>query len=167
MFFTGVYLSTQGGMRGCSQRGAYMVAPRGLCVVALGVMHGCCGGCAWLLWGDAWLLLGGRHGCSWGGHVWDMMRYRDMINEQAVPILLECILVALKFYLHFDHDIVDRESCNILGSFLMLWILYSRGRVWVHHLSLSSGHHQNGILQWPFLFISTVFIFTNYLYLRE
>ena len=29
------------------------------------------------------------------------------------------------------------------------WILYSRGRVWVHHLSLSSGHRQNGILRWP------------------
>ena len=29
------------------------------------------------------------------------------------------------------------------------WILYSRGRVWVHHLSLSSGHRRNGILRWP------------------
>ena len=31
-------------------------------------------------------------GCS-GGHVWDMTRYGDMINERAVHILLECILV--------------------------------------------------------------------------
>ena len=29
------------------------------------------------------------------------------------------------------------------------WILYSRGRVWVHHLSLSSGHRRNGIRRWP------------------
>ena len=28
-----------------------------------------------------------------GGHAWDMTRYGDMINEQAVCILLECILV--------------------------------------------------------------------------
>ena len=30
-----------------------------------------------------------------GGCVWDMMRYGDTINEQAVCILLECILVLL------------------------------------------------------------------------
>ena len=47
------------GMCGCS-RGACMVAPRGACVVApRGRMHGCSGGCAWLL-------LGGVCGCSWG-----------------------------------------------------------------------------------------------------
>ena len=28
-----------------------------------------------------------------GECVWDMTRYRDMINEWAVRILLECILV--------------------------------------------------------------------------
>ena len=43
---------------------------------------------------------GGVCGCSrgecmvaLGGHVWDTMRYGDTINEQAVRILLECILV--------------------------------------------------------------------------
>ena len=35
--------------------------------------------------GHAWLLV--------GGHVWDTTRYRDTINERAVRILLECILV--------------------------------------------------------------------------
>ena len=71
--------------------GGYMVAPRGVCMVA---PRGCVvdpGGCvvapggtcmvaprggAWLLLGGAcvvaprgcvWLLLGGMHGCSWGG----------------------------------------------------------------------------------------------------
>ena len=27
------------------------------------------------------------------GHVWDRMRYADTVNERAVRILLECILV--------------------------------------------------------------------------
>ena len=42
------------------------------------------GGRAWLLGGYAWLL---------GGSAWDMTKYGDTINEQAVRILLECILV--------------------------------------------------------------------------
>ena len=33
-----------------------------------------------------WLLPGGEH-------AWDTTRYGDMINERAVRILLECILV--------------------------------------------------------------------------
>ena len=45
------------------------------------------GGHAWLLGaGHAWLLGG-------GGHAWDTTRYGDTINERAVSILLECILV--------------------------------------------------------------------------
>ena len=35
--------------------------------------------------------------CGKGGHVWDMMRYGDTINEQVVRILLECILVPQNF----------------------------------------------------------------------
>ena len=50
------------GVCGCS--GACVVAPRGVCMVALG-----------------------------GGRVWDTTRYRDTVNERAVRILLECILV--------------------------------------------------------------------------
>ena len=53
-----------GGMCGCS-RGACMVAAGGVCMVARGG----------------------------GGQVWDTTRYRDTINEWAVRILLECILV--------------------------------------------------------------------------
>ena len=71
-------LPSGGGVHGCSggaahmvalgacvvaPRGACMVAPGGVCVVALG-----------------------------GGHEWDT-RYGDTINERAVRILLECILV--------------------------------------------------------------------------
>ena len=91
-----------GGMRGCSQGGHAWLLPGGACVVApWGSMHSCswrgmCG-CCW--GGHAWLLRG-VHGCCWGacmvapgGCVWDMTRYGDTINERAVRILLECILV--------------------------------------------------------------------------
>ena len=110
-----------GGMRGCwgvcmvagcvcGCWGACMVARgcawlRGACMVAEG-MHGCrracmvVGGHAWLLgegvcmvagW-HAWLL-GAVHGCKGG-----MRRARrDTVNERAVRILLECILVCLKY----------------------------------------------------------------------
>ena len=42
-------------------------------------------------------MAGGMHGrgaCMAGGHAWhDTTRYGDTVNEQAVRILLECILV--------------------------------------------------------------------------
>ena len=88
--FTGVCLSTQGGVHGFIRggmrgfiwgvsgfiwgvcgfiRGACVVLFRGACVVLFGGhawllqggMRGCSGGCAWLL------PVGGMHGCSWGG----------------------------------------------------------------------------------------------------
>ena len=67
-------------------------------MVAPGGVHGCSGRHAWLLpgacvvapGGHAWLL-GGR------GRAWDTMRYGDMVNERAVRILLECILVRYLF----------------------------------------------------------------------
>ena len=93
----------EGGMRGCS---------RGVCMVAWGGMCGCSGGVCMVAWGEAcmvalgghmWLLQGGVHGCSGGrgvhgclgGHAWDKTRYGDTVNERAVGILLECILVSL------------------------------------------------------------------------
>ena len=55
--------------------------------VAGGDMHGKGGGRAWQ-WGVC-----GR-GAAWqGGHAWQILR--DMVNERAVRILLECILVRL------------------------------------------------------------------------
>ena len=74
-------------------------------------MHGCSGGRVWLLWGRACMVApGGVRGCSRGmcvvapgggrawllpgrGRAWDTTRYGDTINERAVRILLECILV--------------------------------------------------------------------------
>ena len=100
-----------------------MVALGGACVVAQGVCIVAPGGCVWLLqgghtwllwgacvvaarggmdgccWGACMVALGGMHGCFQGGMhgcsrgAWDTTRYRDTINEWAVRILLECILV--------------------------------------------------------------------------
>ena len=58
----------------------------------LGGMHGCSGACVVAPGGHAWLLQGACM-VALGGHAWDTMRYGDMINEWAVCILLECILV--------------------------------------------------------------------------
>ena len=91
-----------GGVCGCLGGHAWLLQV-GVCVVALGV-------CALLLrGGHVWLLPGGMHGCSRrsvhgcsgggmcgcspGGHAWDTTRYGDTVNERAVRILLECILV--------------------------------------------------------------------------
>ena len=73
------------------------------------------GGHAWLLREGAWLLPGGRAwlfqggmcGCSGGvcdcsqegGRAWDTTRYEDTVNERAVPILLEYILVLVKIFI--------------------------------------------------------------------
>ena len=74
MFLQVSVCSQGGGMRGCSREEGGMA-----CMVASG--------------GDAWLLPGGMHGCSPGEPAWDTMRYGDTINERAVRILLECILL--------------------------------------------------------------------------
>ena len=63
-----------GGMRGC--RGTCMA--RGACVA-----KGCC----------VWQ----RGACMVRGCAWDMTRYGDTINERAVRILLECILLCFFF----------------------------------------------------------------------
>ena len=81
------------------QGGVCMVVPGGACLVAPGGMHGCSGGHAWLLWGVCMVAWGVVLGCSWGGgHAWDTTRYRDTVNERAVRILLECILVYIGVY---------------------------------------------------------------------
>ena len=58
-------------------RGACVVAPGGACMVAPG------GACMVAPGG------GGREG--W--RAWDTTRYGDTVNERAVRVLLECILV--------------------------------------------------------------------------
>ena len=91
-------------------------SPEGVCVVALGGhawllqggMHGCSGGCAWLLpgGGHAWFF-GGACVVFSGG----VRRIRrDTVNERAVRILLECILVEVIFS-HLSDD--DAQLCVI------------------------------------------------------
>ena len=64
-----------------------------------GGVHGCSGGCVVFARGHAWFLLGGACMVFAGGRVWffqgeGMRRIRrDTVNERAVRILLECILV--------------------------------------------------------------------------
>ena len=68
-----------------------------------GSVSGCSGGGhVWLLWGGmhgfsrgemCMVAPGGMHGCSREGGAWYTTRYGDTINERAVRILLECILV--------------------------------------------------------------------------
>ena len=90
-----------GGMRGCSQGGMHDCSG-GACVVAPGRMHGCSlGGCAWfLLGGHVRFFPGGLCVVFSGGRGQrgGMRRIRqDMVNERAVRILLECILVSANF----------------------------------------------------------------------
>ena len=75
-----------GGMCGCSGGHVWLLQVGGGCAwLLLGAVRGCSGGCMVAPGGHAWLLQ--------GGHAWDMTRYRDMVNEQVVRILLECIFV--------------------------------------------------------------------------
>ena len=83
------------------------------------------GGHAWFLQGGhAWLLWGVR-GCSrgaclvaLGGRTWDTMRYGDTVNERAVCILLECILVTCKIIKKADCAIIVTQLNKvIIGPF--------------------------------------------------
>ena len=80
--FTGVCLSTGGGA--CMVGGGCMVA--GGCAWLQGDMCGCLG---------AFMVAGGMHSCRGGAWLRVGMRRlrQDTVNEQAVHILLECILV--------------------------------------------------------------------------
>ena len=60
----------------------------GGCVVAWGGMHGCSGGVRGCSGGACVVARGG------GGCAWDTTTHGDTVNERAVRILLECILVS-------------------------------------------------------------------------
>ena len=75
---------------------------RGHAWLLQGVVHGFCwGACMVFARGHAWFLPGGHAWFFLGGHAWfflggGMHRIRrDTVNERAVRILLECILVHL------------------------------------------------------------------------
>ena len=146
-----------GGVRGCSREGgrAWLLPgghawllPRGACMVAQGGVHGCLGGHAWLLvapGGMRGCSQGGVHGCSQGG-----MRgcsrgacvvftrggvhriRRDTVNERAVHILLECILVTC-FFLHDNMYRIITPRKRSLGKVIFLHlsvILFTKGSLY-------------------------------------
>ena len=69
---------------------------------------------------------GGMHGCSGGGHTWDMTRYGDTVNERAVRILLECILVTTYFHSCFQCSPQDR-STDSSALFRNKFLHYDKG----------------------------------------
>ena len=97
----------QGGMRGC----------HGGCVVARGHVWlpggvcGCQGACVVARGACVVAGGGGMHGC-WGGMHWIQ---RDTVNERAVRILLECILVQKTCTQKFSLNGGER-SLNSLNS---------------------------------------------------
>ena len=107
-----------GGMCGCG--GACVVVGGmhgwGACVV-VGGMHGCRGVC---------MVVGGMHGCrgmhGGGGHVWWQVGgvrgiQRDTVNERAVRILLECILV-LSLIMSIYHLMHSCAKCHKMSQSL-------------------------------------------------
>ena len=100
---------------------------QGACVVLLGgIMRGFIwGACMILFGGHAWFYLGGMHGFIWGacvvlfrGRAWFFQFFRiqwDTVNEQAVRILLECILVQI--WIQIPIQMVSRMvTVHILGT---------------------------------------------------
>ena len=122
-----------GGM--CGWRGVCVVGGHawleGACVVGGACLVG--GGHAWLDWG-AWLeggmhgwgacVVGGVHG--WRGHAWLRGMHRiqlDTVNEQAVLILLECILVpfiCVFLLLNYTDGFVSCKCIITIGLLRML-----------------------------------------------
>ena len=129
------------GVRSCRR---VMHGCRGMCVFAGGGgVHGCWGACAVaggpsvVAGGHVWWKggvhgEGGMHGkgCVCGrGHMWDMTRYRNIINEWAVRILLESILViitsSLTTFFFFHKPFRGHQSVLFVVSLfcwrLLLW----------------------------------------------
>ena len=122
----GMHGCSQGGMHGCSwggicgcSQGCVCLLPgracvvalerhvwllRGACMVAWGVVHGFIwGACVVLFGGHAWFYSGGHVWFYSGGHAWSFQFFRiqwDTVNEWAVRILLECILVLQNLFTH-------------------------------------------------------------------
>ena len=101
--------------------GCVWLLQEGACMVVLGghawLLQG---GHAWLLWGACMVAPGGHVWLLWGvyvvasrGHAWDTTRYADMVNERAVRILLECILVNYEIY--FFHNNLYSTWFNFLS----------------------------------------------------
>ena len=126
----GVCVVALGGMCGCSGGGGMHGCSGGECVVVPGGVRGCSrGACVialrghvWLLRGRAWFLLGGMRGfCQGGVH---RIR-RDTVNERAVRILLECILVLANIFNSESSSDLGLKGHNFLFSHLILSIVHN------------------------------------------
>ena len=95
-YLGGMHRFIQGGMHRFIWGGACMVL-LGVCGFIQGGMHGFIQGvCMVLFGGHTWFYLGGHAWFYLGGHAWFFQFFRiqwDTVNERAVRILLECILV--------------------------------------------------------------------------
>ena len=68
------------------------------------------GACMVLFGGCAWFYSGGMHGFIRGGHAWFFQFFQiqwDTVNERAVRILLECILVVNVLINYFNQSEAD------------------------------------------------------------
>ena len=115
-----------GGMHGFIQGGMHgfiwgcMVLFGGAWFYA-GGMHSFIGrACVVLFGGHVWFYLGGHAWFHLGGHAWFFQFFRiqwDTVNERAVHILLECILVSITiscrlFVKHYDFPLCFQPSCT-------------------------------------------------------
>ena len=110
--------------------GVWMVLFWGSMVLFWGVWMVLFGGMCGFIWRHVWFYSGGMHGFIWGGvcgfiwgvcivlfggHVWFFQLFWiqwDMVNERAVRILLECILVWIRLRLLL-HPLLPLTLCMI------------------------------------------------------
>ena len=107
ILFTGVACVVtwgEGGMHGCSGGQHVWLLWGGMHGFFPGSMRGCSwgGGHAWLLWGGRCMVFSGGHAWFFSGGACLVLGgvhriRRDTVNERAVRILLECILVILMY----------------------------------------------------------------------
>ena len=112
------------GMHGCRGHawllGGHVWLPGAACMIAGGVwlpggMHGCRGACM-IVEGCAWLqgacVAAGGHAWLWGAcMVVGVCRIRrDTVNERAVRILLECILVDFIFFQYLNISVANHYT---------------------------------------------------------
>ena len=119
-----------------------------------GGMRGFIQGACMVLFGGVWFYLGGMRGFIWGGHAWFFQFFWiqwDTVNERAVHILLECILVSVIFFswiiLIIDTRLwgvhTDKDRYRIRYKMACIWFY------WVLYPFISLGFCQvNAPFQW-------------------
>ena len=83
---------------------------RGACVVLFG------GACVVLFGGHAWFYSGGMRGFIWGGSMRGFIRGACVVNERAVRILLQCILVLGSDFTKFSINHTNLHFAHLLSN---------------------------------------------------